>query len=166
MLAYAQLMDSPLGPLSVGASQRGVAVVLFGIEQSGVLEGGMGLVYAEQAVQQLLAYFSGDRSGFNVPIDWNVLPDFQRRVLLATVEIPFGEVRTYAQIARAIGAGGAARAVGNAEARNPMPLLVPCHRVVGSDRRMHGYGGPGGIERKIGLLKLEGHHFCGELLND
>jgi O-6-methylguanine DNA methyltransferase len=75
--------------------------------------------------------------------------------LRATYEIPYGETRTYKQIAEVIGAPGAARAVGRAEATNPMPVVLPCHRVLGSDGKLHGYGAGAGLETKTWLLKLE-----------
>ena len=165
-LGYVQLINSPVGALAVGASERGVRVVLFGDAPTEVSGTAAGRALAERAVAQLAEYFAGTRQVFDLLMDWEALPPFQRQVLQATAAIPFGQVRTYAQIAAQIGRPRAARAVGNAEAHNPMPILLPCHRVVGSDRRMHGYGGPGGIARKVALLKLDGHRFEAERLND
>ncbi len=107
------------------------------------------------ACQEMSEYLDGTRQDFELPIDWDVLPDFQRQALKATFDIPFGQTCTYADIARQIGHPGAARAVGRAEATNPMPIVLPCHRVVGTDKKLHGYGGPGGLDMKRWLLSLE-----------
>jgi len=85
-----------------------------------------------------------------------VLRQFQQLVLHATFEIPYGETRTYKEIAGHIGRPRAARAVGRAEATNPMPLILPCHRVIGMDGKLHGYGMAEGLKTKAWLLKLEG----------
>ena len=111
---------------------------------------------AAQWLAHLREYLEGARRTFPLPIAWEALPPFQRAVLRATFAIPYGEVRTYGQVAAAIGRPRAARAVGRALATNPMPIVVPCHRVVGHDRRLHGYGGPGGQTTKAWLLQLEG----------
>ncbi len=91
-----------------------------------------------------------------------MIKGFQRDVLQLTAEIPFGEVRTYGELAQQLGKLGASRAVGTALARNPMALVIPCHRVIGSDRKLHGFAAPNGIKTKAWLLELEGH----EIKND
>ncbi len=111
---------------------------------------------AAQWLAHLREYLEGMRRTFPLPIAWEALPPFQRVVLQATFAIPYGQVRTYGEVAGAIGRPKAARAVGRALATNPMPIVVPCHRVVGHDRRLHGYGGPGGLTTKAWLLQLEG----------
>jgi methylated-DNA-[protein]-cysteine S-methyltransferase len=108
-----------------------------------------------QVVEQLLEYASGQRREFTFPIDWSVLNKFQRKALRLTFEIPYGETRTYKEIATDLGNPRAARAVGRAEATNPMPIVLPCHRVVGSDGKLHGYGGGQGLLTKEWLLKME-----------
>ncbi|HEY8517027.1 MAG TPA: methylated-DNA--[protein]-cysteine S-methyltransferase [Candidatus Binatia bacterium] len=109
---------------------------------------------AEQARDEIAQYLRGERSWFDVAVDLGAAQPFQREVLRAASEIPLGEVRTYAWIAARIGKPGAVRAVGNALGANPVPLLVPCHRVVRSDGTMGGYSF-GSIDVKRQLLLLE-----------
>jgi methylated-DNA-[protein]-cysteine S-methyltransferase len=109
-----------------------------------------------QATCELVEYLDGRRREFTLPIDWSALgSDFQRAALKAVAAIPYGETRTYAEIAAEIGHPLAQRAVGRANATNPMPLVIPCHRVIGSDGKLHGYGGRGGLKTKQWLLDLE-----------
>lgn len=103
-------------------------------------------------VAQLTAYFAGERTGFDVAVD-PVGTSFQQRVWDALCEIPHGETRSYAEIAGRIGQPRATRAVGLANARNPIPIIVPCHRVIGANGTLTGYGG--GLETKRALLDLE-----------
>jgi len=109
-----------------------------------------------EAATQLKEYLSGQRRAFTLVIDWTVLRQFQQSVLHVTCEIPYGETRTYKEIAWHIGRPRAARAVGRAEATNPMPLVIPCHRVIGMDGKLHGYGIVEGLKTKAWLLKMEG----------
>jgi len=108
------------------------------------------------SLAQLNEYLGGARRNFDFPIDWSVLAPFQRSALQATWAIPYGQTRTYAQIAQQLGHPRAARAVGRAEATNPMPLVIPCHRVIGSDGKLHGYGAGDGLKTKSWLLEMEG----------
>jgi O-6-methylguanine DNA methyltransferase len=109
-----------------------------------------------EAAGQLTEYLYGRQRAFTLVIDWTVLRPFQQAVLQATNEIPYGETRTYKDIAERIGKPHAARAVGRAEATNPMPLVLPCHRVIGMDCKLHGYGLGEGLKTKEWLLKMEG----------
>jgi methylated-DNA-[protein]-cysteine S-methyltransferase len=110
----------------------------------------------EAAIIQISEYLKGKRRDFDLPIDWSMMTPFQEQVLRTTYSIPYGVVSTYSEIARKVGKPGAARAVGSAEAANPVPIVIPCHRVIGSDGKLHGYGGRGGIATKAWLLKHEG----------
>jgi methylated-DNA-[protein]-cysteine S-methyltransferase len=105
-----------------------------------------------EAVEQLEAYFAGRRTDFELELDL-VGTQFQRRVWAALQTIPYGETRSYGEIARQIGAPGAFRAVGLANGHNPIGIIVPCHRVIGSNGSLTGYGG--GLDRKRALLELE-----------
>ncbi|HEU4403088.1 MAG TPA: methylated-DNA--[protein]-cysteine S-methyltransferase [Candidatus Polarisedimenticolia bacterium] len=108
---------------------------------------------AAQARRELREYLNGERSFFSVPVDLSALPEFQRRVLEETMRIPFGEARSYTWIARRIGRPRAVRAVGTALGRNPVPFIVPCHRVLRSDGSLGGYAFGLGMKRR--LLELE-----------
>jgi O-6-methylguanine DNA methyltransferase len=109
----------------------------------------------ERARREVQEYLDGRRSFFTVPVDLTALPAFQRRVLEEARRIPFGQARTYAWVARRIGNPRAVRAVGTALARNPVPLIVPCHRVLRSDGGLGGYSMEGGVALKARLLALE-----------
>jgi len=106
--------------------------------------------------KELREYLEGKRHVFTIPIDWTPFTQFQREALQAVFRIPYGETRTYIDIAREIDRPHAYRAVGAANAMNPMPIVVPCHRVIGTDGKLHGYGGGEGLPTKEWLLKMEG----------
>jgi methylated-DNA-[protein]-cysteine S-methyltransferase len=157
--------STPLGDLWLAASEAGLVAVEFDLGQEEFSH--FLLARFKRPVQfmprrvakaagQLRDYLSGKRRSFTFPIDWSVLRPFQRLALEATYAIPFGETRTYGELAHQIGRPRAARAVGRAEATNPMPLVIPCHRVVGADGKLRGYGGGEGLPTKEWLLKLEG----------
>jgi methylated-DNA-[protein]-cysteine S-methyltransferase len=105
-----------------------------------------------EVVEQLEAYFCGSRSDFDVALDLHGT-DFQRRVWAGLLEIPYGETISYGELARRVGSPGASRAVGLANGRNPVAIIVPCHRVIGANGTMTGYGG--GLDRKVWLLDHE-----------
>ena len=151
----AHLGETPVGPVWMAVSEVGLARVIIGapIESSGEGKTPTLLVHA---LQQLAEYFRHKRDQFDLPIDWSGIAPFNLRALHACVEIPYGQVRTYAQLAEQLGNPRAGRAVGGAMAANPMPIIIPCHRVVGTDGKMHGYGAPNGIQTKAFLLSLEG----------
>ncbi|MBI4719214.1 MAG: methylated-DNA--[protein]-cysteine S-methyltransferase [Planctomycetes bacterium] len=117
------------------------------IENADVLRGFQG---------QVLRYFEGARVRFDVEVDLEALPAFRRRVLQACRGIPHGRTASYGDLARAVGKPGAARAVGGAMASNPLPLVIPCHRVLRSDDSIGGFSSPSGIREKARMLSLEG----------
>jgi methylated-DNA-[protein]-cysteine S-methyltransferase len=134
--------------LRIVASERGLQRLEWG---DGKPVGPRSLV--DQAREQLAEYFAGRRREFELPLDL-VGTEFQRRAWLALAEIPYGETRTYAEQAQRLGLRRGARAVGSANARNPLPIVVPCHRLVGANGSLTGYAG--GLGRKERLLRLEG----------
>ena len=149
-------IDSPVGPLKLVASQKGLAAVLWGEEDSRVRLSPMVedpdhpiLVETER---QLRAYFAGRLRTFTVPLDFTGTT-FQKNVWAALLTIPFGETRSYAEIARQIGKPAAVRAVGAANGRNPISIIAPCHRVIGSSGALTGFAG--GLMAKQRLLEME-----------
>lgn len=140
------LVDSPIGPLGVSVAGDTVVGVRFGAGD-GVADG------SHPAVRELTAYFDGTLTAFSVPVQMRGGSDFERAVWGEIARIPYGEMRTYGEIATALGDPGAARAVGTACNHNPVPVIVACHRVVGAGGRMVGFGG--GLDRKRRLLELE-----------
>ena len=151
-------LPTPIGALTVVASAAGVRAVLWGGEDARAASAEAGAAGAsavaclERALRELDEYFRGERRRFGVALDLRG-SEFQRLVWRALVRIPFGETRTYGAVAERIGRPGAARAVGAAAARNPAPVLVPCHRVVGADGALTGFAG--GIATKRALLDIE-----------
>ena len=109
-----------------------------------------------QAAEELQAYLEGSLKAFSVPLDLSDLSSFQQKVFAEVRQIPWGEVRTYGEVAAQIGKPKAIRAVGNALAHNPLMLFVPCHRVIGSDGKLHGFSAPHGVALKAWLLDHEG----------
>ncbi len=149
-------VPSPVGLLMVAASERGICRVEFTPdpvgETSEPAEGHDPLLAA--ARQELEEYFAGRRTRFDLPVDLAAVAPFQRQVLEETARIGFGSVATYGSLARALGRPRAARAVGGALHHNPVPIFIPCHRVVGTSGSLVGYAG--GLEAKRYLLRLEG----------
>jgi len=109
-----------------------------------------------QAKREILEYFGGGRKKFEMPLDLSSATPFQRKAYQIMLAIPFGEVHTYRWLAEKVGNPKSLRAVGNANGKNRWPLVVPCHRIVGSDGRLTGFSAPGGLDLKAELLKLEG----------
>ena len=110
----------------------------------------------EPYAQQLRDYLEGKRREFTFPINWSIFRPFQKEALKRVFSIPYGETRTYLQIAMEINRPRAYRAVGRANATNPMPIVIPCHRLIGTDGKLHGYGGGEGLKTIEWLLKMEG----------
>ncbi len=150
--------DSPIGRLRLVASDAGLAAILWestdpaSLSLSLAAESPAHPVLTETA-RQLGEYFAGTRKAFDLPLDFKGT-DFQQKVWRALLTIPFGETRSYAQIAKQIGQPTATRAVGAANGRNPIPIIAPCHRVIGSNGDLTGFGG--GLPIKEHLLTLEG----------
>ncbi len=169
-IAIASIATAQLGTVWAAASERGLMTVEFGVNRKAfettvrhqlkrdfAHTPGKGHEIAELAACQIEEYLRLKRRVFEIPIDWSILSsDFQRAALKAVLAIPFGQIRTYGQIAAQSSCPRAPRAVGRANATNPMPLIIPCHRVIGSDGKLHGYGGYGGLKTKQWLLELEG----------
>ena len=164
-IAYARA-DSPLGPLVLAATPQGLVRLAY--ED---FNGGLDAVLEHLSVRvsprimeapgrlddvrrQLDDFFAGRRRGFDVPLDWALTSGFTRRVLEATAAIPFGEVGTYQSVATGAGSPKATRAAGNALGSNPIPIVVPCHRVLRTGGGLGGY--TGGVDKKVRLLALEG----------
>jgi methylated-DNA-[protein]-cysteine S-methyltransferase len=112
--------------------------------------------FLAQAKKELTEYFSGRRGHFDFALELSGATPFQKRVYTVMRTIPFGEVRTYRWLAQRLGNPKALRAVGGANAKNRWPIVIPCHRVIGSDGRLTGFSAPGGLALKANLLKLEG----------
>jgi methylated-DNA-[protein]-cysteine S-methyltransferase len=106
--------------------------------------------------EELREYLEGQRRDFTFRINWDIFRPFQKEALQAVFRIPYGETRTYSEIAAEIQRPRAYRAVGRANATNPMPIVIPCHRLIGVDGKLHGYGGGEGLKTKEWLLKMEG----------
>lgn len=144
------IIDSPLGNLQIVVSKNGIQNLSFSdIPVSAQPANNL----LAKTAQQLKEYFSGERTAFDLPL----VPEgteFQQRVWQALREIPFGQTITYGQLSKKLGDPDAVRAVGTANGKNPIAIIIPCHRVIGSDQKLTGYAG--GIERKRWLLQHEG----------
>lgn len=152
-------ISSPVGKLTLVANDRGLTAVLWENDKANrvplqeMWEDNNHPVLIETA-QQLSEYFSGKRKSFSLPLDFRGT-DFQKKVWEALLTIPFGETRSYAQIAQQVGSPKAVRAVGAANGKNPISIIAPCHRVIGSNGDLTGFAG--GLAAKTLLLSLEGH---------
>ncbi|SKA27507.1 methylated-DNA--[protein]-cysteine S-methyltransferase [Novilysobacter spongiicola] len=150
-------IDSPVGPLMLAASNDGLRAIEFHPSRHHVRrgpdwqEGDHPLLALART--QLREYFAGSRRSFDLPLAPRGT-DFQRSVWLALAEIPFGSTQSYAALAARVGRPSATRAVGAANGRNPLPIVLPCHRVIGADGSLTGFGG--GLPTKRFLLELEG----------
>jgi methylated-DNA-[protein]-cysteine S-methyltransferase len=161
-VAY-RVVDSPVGPLLVAATELGLVRVAYAVEgHDGVLQRLADVVSPrillaparlDQVAHQLDEYFHGSRRAFDVPLDWRLSAGFRSIVLKHLPEIGYGHTASYAAVAQLAGNPKAVRAVGTACATNPLPVVVPCHRVVRSDGSMGGY--LGGVDAKRTLLTLE-----------
>lgn len=154
-------MPSPVGELTLIAGDRGLAAILWENDDPsrvrlGDIADAEGYPILDEAKAQLADYFAGKRQSFDLPLDFRGT-DFQKSVWAQLLLIPFGETRSYGEIAVALGRPSASRAVGAANGRNPISIVAPCHRVVGANGTLTGFAG--GLEAKAFLLRLEGRGF-------
>jgi methylated-DNA-[protein]-cysteine S-methyltransferase len=160
------LVETPVGTLVAAATPRGLVTLSYA-DLFGGSDGVLDWVAAKLSPRMLEAparldgvrreldeYFEGRRHHFDLPIDWALVSPFGRRVLKATAAIPFGQVSTYGAVAAKAGNPKASRAAGRALNTNPIPIVVPCHRVIGASGKLIGYAG--GLDRKVTLLGIEG----------
>lgn len=161
------VMDSPIGRLTLTSTNVGLRSIDFGVSddnhqlwQPKKVGGTKSINVSEQILQrtsrQLEQYFAGKRMRFDIPLDIKGTL-FQQKVWKALLSIPYGTTRSYQDIANVIGSPRAVRAIGGANHRNPLPIIIPCHRVIGINGALTGYRG--GIEKKLVLLSLEGVKF-------
>jgi len=164
-VAYAR-HDTPVGTLVLAATRRGLVRVSYTDDEDDFEATLAQLARSvsprilavpgrlDQTRRELDEYFAGARTRFELPLDWRLTQGFGRRVLRSTARIPFGSVSTYAHVAAEADSPRGSRAAGNALGANPLPIVVPCHRVLRSGGALGGYGG--GVERKLTLLAIEG----------
>lgn len=162
---YGLIPNTRIGDVWVAASATGLVMVEFDMDEASLLAAihHIGDFRVQKDPQKIAKYLDavknylvGKTSRLDLPVDLRAISPFQRSVLLAAREVPRGQVATYAEIARRIGKPRAFRAVGQALRHNPIPVVIPCHRVVNSDGTLGGYAGVLGSKRKVELLKLEG----------
>jgi methylated-DNA-[protein]-cysteine S-methyltransferase len=161
-LTYA-VVPSPVGELATVCSRHGLICLSYDAERIDLLLDSLAEHVSPRIVEsrsridaverQLDEYFAGRREYFDLPLDWTLTRGFHRRVLRATARIPYGDAATYTEVAARAGSPRAVRAAGNALGRNPIPIIVPCHRVLRTGGGLGGYGG--GLDRKRYLLDLE-----------
>jgi methylated-DNA-[protein]-cysteine S-methyltransferase len=156
-------VDSPVGPLLVATSNRGLCRISYDAEPERELERlardfGVRVLRSPKPIdaarRELDEYFEGTRREFDLPLDVALVADFNRRVLRELARVPYGKVVTYGELAARSARPRAARAVGMVMNRNPLPIVLPCHRVIGANGKLTGYAG--GLARKETLLRLEG----------
>jgi len=153
-----EVNGTPVGDLRIAVSDQGLVAVEWANAQpdfdSYLLQSDAEAVapYANE----LREYLEGKRREFTFQINWSIFRPFQKEALQRVLKIPYGETRTYSEIAAEMNRPLAYRAVGRANATNPMPIVIPCHRLIGTDGKLHGYGGGEGLKTKEWLLKLEG----------
>ncbi len=157
-------VDSPIGNLLIATTETGLVRISFPTETEAIVLDELARRISPRVLKspkkvapvarELDQYFAGRRKKFDVPLDWSLVGPFARRVLRATARIPFGKVSTYREVAAKAGNPAASRAAGNALGSNPIPVVVPCHRVLRTGGALGGYGG--GLDVKELLLRLEG----------
>ncbi len=164
--------SSPIGILSIAVSQNGLVRIALApitalidyIGEQQLAVGQPAPSILSSAVQQLEEYLGGKRKTFDLPIEWELIRPFDQIILRACQQIPFGKVVSYGELGALAGKPHSARAVGGVMARNPIPLVIPCHRVVNASGGLHGYSARGGLNTKSWLLQLEGHTIVNQML--
>lgn len=147
------VMDSPIGFLTLKASDLGLTVVHISKSKPQLLENASRNKILTEARNQLMAYFNKQLNAFDIPLDFGKAPEFSKSVWTLLLNIPYGKTTSYGDLARQLGNINKSRAVGLANGSNPLAVIVPCHRVIGSNGTLTGYGG--GLPAKEFLLKLE-----------
>jgi len=166
----AEMSPTPIGPIGLAVSERGLAYVeldgLADLKRSlaGWVESEKPPALLVDSMQQIREYLLGQRKVFSMPLDLQGRTAFTLQVLEACRNIPYGQVCSYGELALRVGHPKAARAAGSVMASNPIPLVIPCHRVVGSEGGLHGFGAPGGLDTKAWLLQMEGVSVVGHKL--
>ena len=169
-LTFGELAETSIGPLSFIAGDEGLRQASFmrlkqlktgeEIQDTGPSLKGMEMIGT--LLIEMNEYLFGIRMDFSVEVDWHVMQGFGREVLQEVCRIPYGDVLTYGDVARRLGKPKSTRAVGRALSGNPIPIVIPCHRVIGADKRLVGYTAPEGLKTKVFLLQLEGHQVQGD----
>lgn len=161
---YAESPTSRLAPIWAAVTGRGVWAAAYGMEEVDFLaeahrRGPAKFVYDADKVapvlKQMEEFLRGKRRRFEVKVDWGGMTEFQVAVRKAVMAVPYGSTASYGDIAAAVGKPQAPRAVGGVQATNPISFIIPCHRIIGADGSLHGYGGFGGLKTKAWLLELE-----------
>lgn len=170
MYAYLTI-ESPLGPLSLAENHQGIFIVHFGPADSAFLSQIATLTkqplsqfetegpYTRQMAEELQRYFHGELKSFSTALS-PYGTAFQQAVWQAIASVPYGQLSTYGQLAKVIDKPKASRAIGGATGKNPIPIVIPCHRIVGSNGALTGFSAPGGLETKVKLLQMEGIHYA------
>lgn len=164
LISAAFIEKTPAGSLALAATEAGLARLFFCSRKDyyGFITASQLLIDAKpneiikEALRQVVEYFNGKHKEFDLPLDLEGQSPFRAKALRICAKIPFGKVLTYGALAAKAGSPKAARAAGGAMAHNPIALIIPCHRVVGSDKGLHGFSSPGGLKTKAILLRHEG----------
>ena len=159
MLSPARIYHSPIGSLLIEANDKGICSIRYWDGEDILSDTHFSVL--DQCISQLASYFDGGRRSFDVPLDLSKGTEFQQKVWSALLEIPYGTLESYMSLSQKLGNVKAIRAVASANGKNPIPIIVPCHRVIGSRGQLTGYG-LGGIEIKRQLLQLENAHWPDE----
>lgn len=161
---YAESLVSHLAPIWAAVTGRGLWAASYGIDEeefrAQILHRGKSVaIYdtnkASSAIKQIEEFLASKRKHFDLKVDWSGMTPFQIAVRKAVMAVPYGKTASYGEIAAVVGKPQAPRAVGGVQATNPISFVIPCHRIVGSDGSLHGYGGFGGLKTKSWLLELE-----------